>query len=299
MFHGDTERDWETVKKITPAIGRGERDVGDLRVLLSGVPGVTDRGWLGYCTVVLFPLEDGWALFDTGHQSDRHILFSALHASDIRPDDIRHVVLSHLHFDHCLNLPLFPNADVYISRAELDYARQVSAGEVRDFSIPDFWPSMLDNRRVHIVDDDLRISPTKRLKVLPGHTPGCMAMFCEEPSGVAVCGDVIKNAWEAVTGKAGQALAGAEVAGASIRSVLEGARVVIPGHDSPFCRHPEGIEYLVPFRWEIKATLYPDIPERTVLKLERRAGVALAPASVEERAVKKDPDKKRKGGDGT
>lgn len=181
--------------------------MGDLLVLLSGVPGMTDRGWLGYCTVVLFPLEDGWALFDTGHQSDRHILFSALHASDIRPADIRHVVLSHLHFDHSLNLPLFPSAEVYVSRAELDYARQVSAGEVRDFSIPDFWPALLDNRRVHIVDDDLRISPTKRLKVLPGHTPGCMAMFCEGP-GIAVCGDVIKNAWEAITGKAGTALAG-------------------------------------------------------------------------------------------
>ena len=51
-------------------MGRGERDVGDLWVLLSGVPGVTDRGWLGYCTVVLFLLEDGWALFDTGHQAE-------------------------------------------------------------------------------------------------------------------------------------------------------------------------------------------------------------------------------------
>ena len=131
------------MKKIAPAIGTGERDLGDLRVLLSGVPGVTDRGWLGYCTVVLFPLPDGWALFDTGHHSDRHLLFAALQASAIGPGDIRHVVLSHLHFDHCLNLPLFPNAEVYLSRAELDYARQVSAGEARDFSIPDFWPALL------------------------------------------------------------------------------------------------------------------------------------------------------------
>lgn len=277
-------------------MGQGERDLGELRVLLSGVPGVTDRGWLGYCTVVLFALEDGWALFDTGHQSDRHVLFATLQASEICPDDIRHVVLSHLHFDHSLNLPLFPKAEVYISQAELDYARQVSAGEVRDFSIPDFWPALLDKRRIHIVEDDLQLSPTKRLKVLPGHTPGCMAMFCED-SGAAVCGDVIKNTWEAVTGKAGQAAAGEAAAGASIRSVLEAATIVIPGHDSPFCRQPEGIEYLLPFRWEIKATLYPDIPERTVLQLERRAGVALALASVEESAVKKDPDKKRKGGD--
>ncbi|OHE30196.1 MAG: hypothetical protein A3K40_01115 [Syntrophobacterales bacterium RIFOXYC2_FULL_60_23] len=260
------------MKKITPAIGRGERDVGDLRVLLSGVPGVTDRGWLGYCTVVLFPLEDGWALFDTGHQSDRHILFSALHASDIRPDDIRHVVLSHLHFDHCLNLPLFPNAEVYISRAELDYARQVSAGEVRDFSIPDFYPALLDNRRVHIVDDDLRISPTKRLKVLPGHTPGCMAMFCEEPSGAAVYGDVIKNAWEAVTCRAGKASAGEAVAASSIRRILNDFSILVPGHDTPFTMDAGGVKFLTPFRWEIKISLYPEGPEQTVASLYRTAG---------------------------
>lgn len=283
------------MKKITPAIGRGERDVGDLRVLLSGVPGVTDRGWLGYCTVVLFPLEDGWALFDTGHQSDRHILFSALHASDIRPDDIRHVVLSHLHFDHCLNLPLFPNAAVYISRAELDYARQVSAGEVRDFSIPDFWPALLDNRRVHIVDDDLRISPTKRLKVLPGHTPGCMAMFCDGPRRIAVCGDVIKNAWEAVTGKAGMVMTDEATAGASIKTVLAEAPVIVPGHDTPFTMGAGSVEFLIPFHWEIKVTLYPDIPERTVLNLERPAGFVPDRASVEESSMNHDHDPKGKG----
>lgn len=278
------------MKEIAPAIGTGERDLGDLRILLSGVPGATDRGWLGYCTVVLFPLSDGWALFDTGHYSDRHLLLAALQASAIGPGDIRHVVLSHLHFDHCLNLPLFPNAEVYLSRAELDYARQVSAGEVRDCSIPDLWSALLDNRRIRIVDEELRISPTKRLKVLPGHTPGSLAMLCDGPRSVAVCGDVIKNAREAVTGKAGMAMAGEAAAGSSIRSVLEGAGMVIPGHDGPFSRTPEGIEYLFPFRWEIKATLYPDIPERTVLKLERRAGVAHARSSDEENGMQKGYD---------
>ena len=260
------------MKQIAPAIGRGERDLGDLRVLLSGVPGVTDRGWLGYCTVVLFSLEDGWALFDTGHQSDRHILFSALQASDILPDDIRHVVLSHLHFDHCLNLPLFPNAEVYISRAELDYSRRVSAGEVRDFSIPDFWPALLDKRRLHIVDDDLRISPTKRLKVMPGHTPGCMAMFCDGPRSVAVCGDVIKNAWEAVTGKASMAMTDEATAVSSIRTVLDEASVIVPGHDTPFVMGAGGVDFLIPFRWEVKVSLYPDEPEQTVASLYRPAG---------------------------
>lgn len=262
------------MKRITPAIGKGERDVGDLRILLLGVPGKTDRGWLGYCTVVLFELDGGWALFDTGHQSDRHLLVAALAASDLRPNDIRHVILSHLHFDHSLNLPLFPEAEVYVSGAELVYARQVTAGEATDFSIPDFWRTLLEKRRVHVVEDSFALSRTKRLKVLPGHTPGCLALFCNEGDGTVVCGDVIKNGWEAISGKAGQAAAGEERAAASIAMAMAGGATLIPGHDTPFCQRPEGIEFLFPFRMEIKATLYPEPPERTVLTLERPAGAA-------------------------
>ena len=87
--------------------------LGELRILLPGIPGVSSRGYLGYCTVVLFPLDGGWALFDTGHYSDRHLLITALSEAGVSPNSITHVVLSHLHFDHALNIPLFKNAIVY------------------------------------------------------------------------------------------------------------------------------------------------------------------------------------------
>ena len=259
------------MRQLTPALGQGKGDLGEFRVLLAGVPGRTDRGWLGYCTVLLFSLDDGWALFDTGHQSDRHLLVGALSASGLAPGDIRHVVLSHLHFDHSLNLPLFPRADLYLSRAERDYARRVSAGELTDHSIPDHWPALLEGRRVHLIEEELLLPPAGRLRVLPGHTPGCMALF---GNGAVACGDVIKNGWEAVTGKAGQAAAGEEAASASIAAVKARAEAIIPGHDSPFRLGPGSIEYLQPFRLEVRASLYPDPPERSVLTLERRAGPA-------------------------
>lgn len=243
-------------------IGKGGPDLGDLRILLAGVPGVTDRGWLGYCTVVLFPLEDGWALFDTGHYSDRHLLLAALQKADVSPGDIRHVVLSHLHFDHSLNLPLFRNAQVYISRAELDYATNVLAGEAQDSAIPDFFPALLDKHRVHILKDGFRLSPTKRLMILPGHTPGSMVMLCEGPRKVAVCGDAVKNAWEAVNDR-------------SHKAQLEGS-VIVPGHDAPFILHTDSVEFLAPFRWEVKISLYPDRPNQTVASPYRPAGTVRA-----------------------
>ena len=92
----------------------------DDRVLLPGIPGGTSRGYLGFCTVYLFRLDDRWALFDVGHYGDRHLLQAALSAAGLTPGEIEFVVLSHLHFDHSLNLPLFPRAEIFISAAELD-----------------------------------------------------------------------------------------------------------------------------------------------------------------------------------
>jgi glyoxylase-like metal-dependent hydrolase (beta-lactamase superfamily II) len=36
-----------------------------------------------------------------------------------RPEDVRHVVLTHMHFDHCGGLPDFPRARVHVHRREL------------------------------------------------------------------------------------------------------------------------------------------------------------------------------------
>lgn len=250
-----------------PDIPITHQKLGHLRIVLPGVPGVSSRGYLGYCTVVMFPLNGEWALFDTGHYNDRHLLIAGLKEIGLAPGDIKHVVLSHLHFDHALNLSLFKEATVYISQAELDHAHRVRAGEVTDHSIPDFWPMLLEDREVRVVEETRELSSSVKLVHLPGHTPGCLAMFYEGPAPVAVCGDVIKNAWEAVTGESSMALAGRSVARSSIERVLQLASIVIPGHDRPFIRSEKGIEFLAPFSWEIRTSLYPDEQDKSALKI--------------------------------
>jgi glyoxylase-like metal-dependent hydrolase (beta-lactamase superfamily II) len=224
---------------------------------------------LGYCTVTLFELDGkGWGLFDTGHYSDRHCLLTALDATGIKPEDIRVVVLSHLHFDHILNLPLFPGVEVYVSKAEIEYARQVSARKRVDHSVPDFWPTLIDGHVLHQVEDTYELDRRYTLACYPGHTPGGVVVLCQGLETTAVCGDVIKNAWEAVKGESTMAVS-ADDAATSIRALMTQAQVIVPGHDRPF-RHFQGeIKYLEHFSWEIRTSLYPEPVNKSELLIER------------------------------
>jgi len=257
---------------------------GDLRILLSGVPCQSNRGYLGYCTVVLFKLEGAWTLFDTGHYSDRYLLLEALGNVNLSPDDIRHVVLSHLHFDHILNISLFKNASITLSQAELNYARQVSANQRKDPSIPDFWPILLENRKIHTFEKSMTIGSGIEIVQMPGHTPGSSVMFYKGPFLIAVCGDAIKNSWEALTGKAAICFGNPHQAKESIKNILQTASVIIPGHDRPFMIQKGGLEFLAPFQWEVRGNIFPKEQDGLILSMNIPSGFYSDPRQSMERA---------------
>ena len=242
------------------------------KILLPGIPASSNRGWLGYCTIVLFPLDGDWALFDTGHYNDRALLRQALNKYGIEPPDIRHVILSHLHFDHVLNLPLFPNAEIILCEAEISYAEDVGAGTVQDDAIPDFWPELLEGRKVHTVKDTLTIGKELEAVRLPGHTPGCLSLFSNGSPSVVVCGDVVKNGWEFIYGAASQSFDD-ELSRESIKFIKQRGEVIIPGHDRPFRLSQEGLEYLAAFSCEIYGTVFPRPQNEIIYTLDLRRGL--------------------------
>jgi glyoxylase-like metal-dependent hydrolase (beta-lactamase superfamily II) len=135
---------------------------------------------------------------DPSHSLERQLMDRGISLSDIDS-----VLLTHLHYDHCSQISIFPRADIIVSRAEWTsvvapydtellrfayYPRDIYAWIVRDG-----WD------RVQLIDDGDEILPGIQAWVLGGHTPGSTAYRVKTSKGfVMIAGDFIntyKN-WE-------------------------------------------------------------------------------------------------------
>lgn len=92
------------------------------KIILRGVPINSNRGALGWCTVSLLKCKKSCILIDTGSYSDRKLLLSSLEKAGILPEDIEIIFLTHLHFDHCINIEIFEKAKIMLLEKELIYA---------------------------------------------------------------------------------------------------------------------------------------------------------------------------------
>jgi N-acyl homoserine lactone hydrolase len=104
----------------------------------------------------------------------------ALAEHDLSPADVRIVINTHLHFDHCGQNAVFKHAPFYIQRPELERARrdgdQKLAAEWFDFA----------GARFELLDGDAEIAAGVRVVATPGHTVGHQSVLVDVPSGEAV-----------------------------------------------------------------------------------------------------------------
>lgn len=204
-------------------------------VVLPGYPLRTARGSMGYASCTLVTTDGGArVLVDCAGYSDRVEFFEALGRRGLRAEDIDVLVLTHLHFDHCVNARFFPRARVLVTAAEYEFARR-AAGRTPpvDPYVVDDAEAMLGRLRTEILESEIELAPDLRLLFVPGHTPGAMAGLADTPAGrVAIASDAAKSVAELITGQVyPSAVCDQAHARRSIARLLASADIIVPGHD--------------------------------------------------------------------
>jgi glyoxylase-like metal-dependent hydrolase (beta-lactamase superfamily II) len=227
----------------------------DFKIILSGVPLSSDRGALGWCTVSLIEISGTKILFDTGSYGDRGLLLEELKNAGTDPDGIDIVFISHLHFDHFLNVELFPESKIIVSERELNY---VLEGEFKKTNDPYVPFSMVTVLKDHLTPcrEGEEIVAGMKVVLLPGHTPGTSGLFYEKDH-VLFASDGVKNGWEFVNNEPPPSFYSEKAALANYEFVREQVDIVIPGHDRPFnIKRDNRIEYIRDFGCTVQ--FYPD-----------------------------------------
>ena len=114
------------------------------------------------------------ALFTSVH----HPIEAALADVGVRLTEVRMVINSHLHFDHCGNNWLFPGVPLVVQETEYEAARQpgYTILEGIDFPGAEWTP----------IDGEVRILPGIRVLPTPGHTPGHQSVLVTRAEGIDV-----------------------------------------------------------------------------------------------------------------
>jgi glyoxylase-like metal-dependent hydrolase (beta-lactamase superfamily II) len=131
---------------------------------------------------------------------ERHqLLKEQLREAGVRPKDVRWILHTHLHLDHCGRDDAFPAATVVINRRELEFSVSGLMGELYS---ADETKHLVD--RLHrpgalrLLDLELtgpeEIAPGVVCETAGGHTEGSMNVVVETADGAAcICGDVFYN----------------------------------------------------------------------------------------------------------
>ena len=206
-------------------------------ILVQGFPGKTVcHGGLGWSTVALLRGRGHVILIDSGNFGMRRLISERLDAHGLKPSDVTDVILTHAHYDHSINWPMFSASRVLIGRQELEWAVAQPLGH---HTIPEFYVRELSvSKQLHNVEVSEEVLPGLTAYAGPGHTPGHLVyVLSGNERDVIFSGDAAKNRAEMLSLQADMTMNAAD-SRATMEKIWELWRkkpgsVLVPGHDVP------------------------------------------------------------------
>ncbi len=246
----------------------------DIDILIQGYPGKTlMHGGLGWSTVALLRGHGRVAILDTGAFGVRQLLVDRLKQLGLQPADVTDLILSHLHYDHVVNWPMFAHARVVSGALEMAWAL---AEPVGSSLVPELYVQALSrHERLILVDEGDEVLPGIIAYLAPGHTPGHLIFVVEgEEKDVLLVQDAAKYRAELCSRRADMTYDPA-VTRASIERIWsfwqrKPKSVVITGHDLPMLLKDGRPCYQGHHEAGISAFFGEDLDNRQLFNLSRR-----------------------------
>ncbi|APG11445.1 glyoxylase-like metal-dependent hydrolase (beta-lactamase superfamily II) [Bradyrhizobium elkanii] len=187
----------------------GEGTAGDISRWTPGLNEGKSMDFVDSCYLIKHSSK-GWFLWDTGIADAVAAMPNGLVPTDpkavtwrrpktlaaqleqlgLKPDDVKAMAVSHTHPDHTGNVELFPQATLYVQKAEYDWPGASNE--------PRFKPS----HPVELLAGDKDVFGDGSVTILstPGHTPGHQSLLVKLPKtgAVVLSGDAVhfKDNWD-------------------------------------------------------------------------------------------------------
>tara|TARA_R110002124_G_scaffold252236_4_gene417544 strand:+ start:7168 stop:8016 length:849 start_codon:yes stop_codon:yes gene_type:complete len=150
----------------------------------------------------------GWGLDHKSAYLNTSNLKTNLDIFGLTPDDITHVVLTHLHFDHAggstyvdrntSTQPTMSYANYFVQKVEWAYALQQVGKDQNQkgthYDLDEFYKLAADEKLVFIVDSHFELLPGIELIRTGGHTPGHQIVKIQSEGDTAyILGDLVPS----------------------------------------------------------------------------------------------------------
>jgi glyoxylase-like metal-dependent hydrolase (beta-lactamase superfamily II) len=116
----------------------------------------------------------------------------ALRLLGVEPQDVDHVIMSHMHFDHIGNIGSFPNATMSVAQAEYDFwTSAIAQKPLFDWVVEEdeirAVTQLHEDGRLHLIGNEVEeLFRGIRVAVVGGHTEGSLIVDVETAGGRTV-----------------------------------------------------------------------------------------------------------------